>query len=203
MLLAGCNTPQTVRQESFPVGRSGDVPITKVAIVPFTASGTLARSGPTNSTESADTIRRLVTRYVSEALSAKGVRVIPADDFQAALDRSNIQGTTLERRAVANVAAFEFGAQGVVFGDVTRYRDRAGSAAGATEAAGVGFQVQLFHAPAARRLWSAVFDETQRPLNENLLNAPRYPGGGTRWLTADELARWGARELARSMPAGP
>jgi hypothetical protein len=36
-----------------------------------------------------------------------------------------------------------------------------------------------------------------------VLQTIRYPGGGTRWLTLEELARWGAREVARDLPAGP
>jgi hypothetical protein len=47
-----------------------------------------------------------------------------------------------------------------------------------------------------------VFNETQRPLSSNVLVASRYPGGGSRWLSAEELARWGAEETARSMPIG-
>jgi hypothetical protein len=65
----------------------------------------------------------------------------------------------------------------------------------------VAFEVTLFAAPSGQKLWSARFDETQRALSENVLNARRYPGGGTRWLTAAELARWGAQAAAGAMPA--
>ena len=30
----------------------------------------------------------------------------------------------------------------------------------------------------------------------------RYPGGGSRWLTAAELARWGAAAAAKSLVEG-
>ncbi len=58
----------------------------------------------------------------------------------------------------------------------------------------------LFDAPAATRLWSATFDETQQPMSTNLFNLGRYPGGGTRWLTAEELSKWGAEGVASSFP---
>ena len=62
---------------------------------------------------------------------------------------------------------------------------------------------RLCSAPGARRLWSGQFDETQQPLSENVLSASRYPGGGSRWLTAEELATWGARETALTIPLIP
>ena len=145
-----------------------------------------------------------MTRYVSEALAARGVRVIPAEDFGLALQGAGIDPSVgEERRPMTNLAAFEFGADGVLTGVVTRFRDRTGQSLAAANPASVGFRVMLLDAPAGRRLWSGTFEETQQPINENLLNVRRYPGGGTRWLTAEELARWGADEMSKSMPAGP
>jgi hypothetical protein len=201
LLLAGCAF-DTVRQETFPaLQERGGVTVSKVAIVPFGARGDLARIGPQNTTVTAEEVTQLVTRYVSEALTARGAQVVPADDFRVALANAGVDPSVPEnRRAVANLAAFEFGADGVVTGDVMRFRDRTGQSLAAANPASVGFTVTLLDAPAARRLWGGTFEETQQPLTENLFNASRYPGGGSRWLTAEELARWGAREMSKSMP---
>lgn len=202
--LGGCAF-DTVRQETFPaLSDRGGVTVSKVAVAPFTVGGDLARTGPQNSTETAESVSKLVTRYVTEALAARGVRVIPADDFRIALDAAGIDPTVpTNRRPVSNLAAFEFGADGVLTGVVTRFRERTGQSLAAANPASVGFRVMLLDAPAARRLWSGTFEETQQPINENVLNVRRYPGGGTRWLTAEELARWGADEMSESMPVGP
>ncbi len=56
-------------------------------------------------------------------------------------------------------------------------------------------------ATAVQRVWSSQFDETQRALSENLFNANRYPGGGMRWLTAAELAQWGADAAVDTLPS--
>jgi len=177
------------------------VVVTRVAIVPFGVRGDLARLGPQNTTATREEITKVVTRYLSEALAARGVQVVPADDFQQALASADIDPALAgSRRPVANLAAFQFGSDGVVTGDVIRFRDRTGQSLAAASPASVGFSVLLTDAPAARRLWSGTFEETQQPLNENLLNARRYPGGGTRWLTAEELAKWGAEEMSQSMP---
>jgi len=67
----------------------------------------------------------------------------------------------------------------------------------------VSFSAILYAAPVAHRFWNKAFDETQRPLSEHILNAPRYPGGGTRWLTAAELAQWGAQAMVDTIPVAP
>jgi len=201
LLFLGCGF-DTVRQQVFPaMEEKGGVVVTRVAIVPFGARGDLARLGPQNTTATREEITKLVTRYLSEALAMRGVQVVPADDFQQALTSAGIDPTLPEsRRPVANLAAFQFGANGVVTGDVIRFRDRTGQSLAAANPASVGFSVLLTDAPAAHRLWSGTFEETQQPLNENILNARRYPGAGTRWLRAEELAKWGAEEMSQSMP---
>ena len=40
-------------------------------------------------------------------------------------------------------------------------------------------------------------------MTENVLLTPRYPGGGTRWLTAEEFAQFAASELAAAVPLAP
>jgi len=37
----------------------------------------------------------------------------------------------------------------------------------------------------------------------NVLRARQYPGGGARWLSASELARWGAQRAVQRMAAQP
>ena len=64
----------------------------------------------------------------------------------------------------------------------------------------VGFEVTLYTAPGSQKLWNGVFNETQQALSENILSTYRYPGGGMRWLTAEELAQWGAEETVLQIP---
>ena len=107
----------------------------------------------------------------------------------------------LDPRAGAALVASEFAATAVLLGKVYRYREREGQAYGAQRPASVGYEVTLFEAPHGQRLWTSRFDETQQPLTADLFNAQRYPGGGRRWLTAAELARWGAGGAAQALAA--
>ena len=121
---------------------------------------------------------------------------MPFSDLKAAFDAKGIPAPRLDAAAAARVAAEEFGASAVLLGEVTRYRDRSG-----TVPASVAFQMTLYRAPGGERAWVSSFDETQRPLSENIVNARRYPGAGSRWLSAAELARWGAESAIQALPS--
>jgi len=198
LLLEGCPKPApVVRQQRF----SATPEATQlVAIVPFYPRPTLTRSSGEGGV-SPDEAASLVTRFVTEALAGQGFAVVPAVDVEVAFTGSGVPVPRLDPRASATLAAREFGATGVLLGEVLRYRERGGAAYGTSRPASVSFLVTLYQAPTGERLWRGQFDETQQALGANVLNAPRYPGGGTRWLTAGELARWGAGEIATTLRA--
>jgi len=174
----------------------------KVAVMPFHAEVPTGHSiGATESvtTDSA----ALVASYVSDALVQSGIAVITPSDLEMAFANS-AQGVPRQQPLVAaQRASADFGATSVVLGRVTRWRQRVGSAAGATQPASVAFEVSLYEAPTGRRIWTGRFDETQKSITESVFRAREYPGGGTRWLSAEEFARWGAREVVKSLLGSP
>jgi len=195
---AGC--AQTVESRDFPALRERRESITRIAVAPLRAAGGLAQKRESATSVAPDVATALVGRYLSEALQRRGIPVVPADDVARVLATQVPANQRLVPRAVARVVAAEFGADAVLMGDVTRYRERSGQAAGTLHPAAVGFEVTLYSAPGAQRLWNGVFSETQQALSENVLSTYRYPGGGTRWLTAEELAQWGAKETVAAIP---
>jgi hypothetical protein len=161
----------------------------RIAVLPFAAAPGAA------ATATADALASVF----AQALSARGLAVIPPGDLSRALRAEEGVVPRLDPRRAAEFSQREFGATSVALGRVLRWREREGSAVGSTRPASVAFEVSLYAAPLPRRLWSGNFDETQRSLTENLLRARQYPGSGTRWLSASELAQWGAAELARTL----
>ena len=173
----------------------------KIAVVPFYPDPQLGSTiSPVKQLGAADTAD-LVAGFVADALTAQGFQVIPPNDVLAAFVARGQPLPRLDPRAAAPFVADTFGATSVLLGKVYRYREREGEALGSLRPASVGYEVTLFAPPAGRRLWSARFDETQQPLTADVFNAQRYPGGGRRWLTAAELARWGADGAAQSLAA--
>ncbi|HME71672.1 MAG TPA: hypothetical protein VKM54_17645, partial [Myxococcota bacterium] len=111
-------------------------------------------------------------------------------------------GAPADPVAAAKLAADRFNATGVLLGTLQRYRDLEGNPRSTSSPASVAFEVTFYAAPSGKKLWTARFSETQHSLNERPLDASRYPGGGTRWLTAAELAHWGADATVQSLTEG-
>jgi hypothetical protein len=192
-LLAGSACTPMVSSQERPALAELDAPLRRIAVMPFSATALLrAEQG-----EDAQRVAaQLVSRYVAEALGARGVEAIAPEDVAATLAEADTS-----QRASA-VLAQKRGADAVLLGELTRWEEREGETYGSLHAAAVGFRVTLQAAPSGRTLWTAEFDERQQPLSDNVLRAGQYPGGGSRWLTAEELARWGAGEVVRALPLG-
>ena len=183
--------------------------LAKIAVLPFAVSTEFTGSGTpgTATGNQGPEAAALVTRIASEAFAAAGFEVIPASDVMQVFQAAGQPVPRDDRIALAAAAAREFGATAVLSGTVYRYRERSGGELGTTQPASVGVELALHTSPGSRSLWSGRFDHTQHALSENALVAARYPGAGSRWLTAAELARWGietaARKLAKEQPAEP
>jgi hypothetical protein len=195
-LCLACGTvgapPVIIERSSGPVQPA----MSHLALAPFSPDPAL---GP----EVAEAVG-LVERFVAEELGRLGVDVIPVQDVRSAVERQGGgPARALDRATVSRVVVRDFAATGLLVGRVMRYRTRSGQGMGSTNPASVAFELVLYGLPDGRRLWSGVFDETQIPLSDGPGRARRYPGGGTRWLDAGELARWGAAQAAEALDRAP
>ncbi len=198
---------ESVRQSSHPALRERQKPIQKIAIAPFAVSRRLLDNPDRFGASSAELTGQLLSKHVAEALSRRGAVVVPSADVERALATAGIATDSragaearLVPPQVARVVAQEFGVDALLVGELRRWKEREGLAGMSDRGASVGFELTLFDAPTGQRLWSGDFDQTQRPLGDNVLDASRLPGGGSRWLSAEELARWGAQEIAKTVP---
>ncbi len=92
----------------------------------------------------------------------------------------------------------ELGVQAVLYGKIFRWVEREGSGYSVVQPASVAFSLYLIRVSDGAVIWRASFDETQRPISENIFALSLYGRFG--WLTADELARRGLDRLLAGFP---
>ena len=200
LALAGCSV---VRPAPVVQGQTLRMPpgaLKRIAVLPFSHRDTMRTSSDAGAT-TPEIAAELVARFMTEAMNKRGIQVIPASDLSTALSAQGLKPMDINPRTAAELAAAEFGATAIMIGQVSRYRERQGEKFGSTGAASVAFNATIYATDPVQRVWSRQFDETQRALSEHIVNARRYPGGGMRWLTAAELAQWGAESMVDELPS--
>jgi hypothetical protein len=64
----------------------------------------------------------------------------------------------------------------------------------------VAFDLYLVEVRTGETLWMGNFDETQKALSENILDLNVFLRRGSKWLSANELGRYGVQEIVKQMP---
>ncbi|HVP29469.1 MAG TPA: hypothetical protein VMW35_09950 [Myxococcota bacterium] len=195
-----CHTLPPVVQSQGVAPR--EAALRKLAVFPLRPSeAVLAQAASAGTT--ASFAARIVGNALSQQILGQGVAVVtPGTITGAGLGGSEPEAPPVDPVTAAQEATRRFGASGVLLGTLQRWRDRTGKPAAAATPASVAFSVTLYAAPSGKRLWTGRFDQTQHAANERPLEAARLPGKGSRWLSAEELAGFGAEEVAKALVAG-
>jgi TolB-like protein len=143
---------------------------------------------------------RTITRYVQEALERRYKdRVIALDEVSRVYQEIPRDDTKDTLRSLARKAGEALGADLMLVGTVWRYRDRVRDPLGPGSGASVAFDMYLIEVSSGKTVWKKRFDETQRPLTEDIRGAKVLLKKGARWLSADELARYGVEEAFKKI----
>jgi hypothetical protein len=203
------NTPPLLQAQTTATGE--EVRVERISVVPLlkgrvgsktseTLNATLNELffNPENITPDADIT---LTRLVHNALNKRyGDRTVPLSNVLA-FEESTVKDGGLDTpRTLAQRTGAALGANVVMGGYVWRYRDRKGGAYAAETTASVGFVLYLIDVSSGKMLWQGAFEETQRSLSENILDAKKFFERGGKWLTADELAHFGIQHIFKKYP---
>jgi len=138
-------------------------------------------------------LTRQMQRAMELKLDDKVVTLARAADIYDDLPQNRMVDTP---RQLAQRFGKATGADHVILGSVWRYRDRTPDMG-----ASVAFMVYLLEVDNGRRVWRGRFDKTQQALTDDLRNANSFfAKGGGRWLSAEELARFGIAQVLQSFP---
>lgn len=72
---------------------------------------------------------------------------------------------------------------------------------GVEKPASVGFDLHIYRLRDDKEVWKGKFDETQKPLSENILKIGSFFRRRASWLSAKELASVGMDELFARLPS--
>jgi len=92
------------------------------------------------------------------------------------------------------------GADAVLIGHIFRFVERKGNRASVESPASVAYDLHLIRVDGGDIIWTGHFDQTQRPLSENLLELGSFIKRGASWVTAEELAQGGLEDMMRRFP---
>jgi hypothetical protein len=147
--------------------------------------------------------RNTLTRLLQEKMEAVGTfKVLPAEKVQEALSQSDKRQFDLTPTRSSIRLGKTLNMDFIFVGFLFRFEERIGSSIGAEKPASVGFDIHLIRLRDEKRLWDGKFDETQKPLSENLFKIGSFVRRRASWLTAEELSSVGMDEMLRRFP-GP
>ena len=184
-ILLACSNPGRVVQHELRIEAASPVLLQRVAVAPF------ASVQPDGDAAVVSGLQ--VAGFVADALAEHGMDVIPPSDLVTSPVGAD------EIAATALAVAQHFGASALLVGELSHFREPGASRDGGFSPAQIRFDVTLYEAPRGELVWRASFHYTQQSFTANPLAAIRYPGRGFRWISASELARWGAGEVARAL----
>lgn len=185
-------TPQVVRPDRPEMDRPSGVVRSDISLSMPQAAPRLSQATTTVPAEAATTVARIFARRLRHH---SGLAVVPPDQAAPAVAELRARAAELPPEELARRVALALETDAALLGVLRVYKERVGSRYGA-EPAVVGFEVMLV-APDGRVLWVGNYYEEQRPLTEDIWG---FFARGLGFVTAEELASYGAEQLAEQFP---
>lgn len=144
-----------------------------------------------------------LTRLLEQKMEAPGTfKVLPLEKVEEAFSQIERRQFELKPMRSSIQLGKTLNMDFIFIGVLFRFEERIGSSIGAEKSASVGFDVHLIRLKDEKMVWTGKFDETQRPLSENLFKIGSFVRRKASWLTAEELSSVGMDEMLKKFP-GP
>jgi len=164
------------------------------AVCPF-CKGTYRKGGILPSSQNT------LTRLLQEKMETMGTfKVLPLEKVEEALSQSERRQFEIKPMRSVLQLGKTLNMDFIFVGFLYRFEERIGSHIGAEKPASVGFDIHLIRLRDEKMVWQGKFDETQRPLSENLFKMGSFIRRKASWLTAEELSSVGMDEMFKQFP---
>ncbi len=188
----GCS-PKYVSTAAVP--NWADAGIRKVVVIPFIAMPDGNEKGLRNAKVSPDGVTQVYSTFYSQ-FESLGYLSVPYDE----VDRDRIALPGPVAIDLVRSVGEKTGVDAILTGVVTRYEERVGGPVGIRKPASVGFEARLINAKDGTILWTGKYAETQKSLTEDLSMILIFIQRGGKWLTAEQLTRYGVNEMLKTLP---
>jgi PBP1b-binding outer membrane lipoprotein LpoB len=140
----------------------------------------------------------ITAELYAHAVSMGGWEVVPQDDVDDAMQQmAPTTPADLNQNALA--MGRKVAADAVIFGTVSRYRERVGYNYAAQTPAAVAMSLYLLDEKSGQVVWTGKFAKEQKSLSENFFDLPNFIEHGARWVRAQDIAAQGIREALNDM----
>lgn len=151
-----------------------------------------------NLVEGAD---QIMTRLVNDMLKIRFMDQMVTMEEAAAVYGDVIRDQALNTpRKLAKTFGEKLQADLVVVGTIWRFREKGTVKEISDSPASIAFSVYLMEVASGKRLWRNLFDGTQKILSDDVLGGFKQIKMGPRWLSVNELARYGVKSVFRTFP---
>ncbi|MCC7201385.1 MAG: hypothetical protein IT393_01810 [Nitrospirae bacterium] len=188
----GCS-PKYVSTATVP--NWADAGIRKVVVIPFIAMPDGDQKGLRSARVSPDGVTMVYSTFYSR-FGELGYLSIPYDE----VDKDELAAPGPVSVDLVRAVGEKTGGDAILTGVVTRYEERVGGPVGIRKPASVGFEARLINAKDGTLLWTGKYAETQKSLTEDLSMILIFIQRGGKWLTAEQLARYGVNEMLKTLP---
>jgi len=144
----------------------------------------------------------ILARFIYQKMEAlERFNITPVEKVKEALAPFLVKGG-FEEKPIPSATRLgrELKVDFVLLGYLFRFEERIGSALGVEKPASVGYDLHLFRIKDGVEVWRGRFDETQKPLTDDLLKIGSFFRRKAQWLTAEELAMVGMDEMLKKLP---
>lgn len=144
----------------------------------------------------------MMMRLVHSVLNSRySGHVVPLNDVRTAYDGLRLDGSKDSPRTLARRLGRRLSADLMLVGTVWRYREKGAIDGLPDKPASVAFALYLVEPESGRRLWRGIFDMAQEIAFQDMARFSSRIKMGLKWLSADELARHGVKEVFRPFPS--
>lgn len=190
---AGCSSTKYVSTATVP--NWAEARVSKVIVIPFIAMPEGDQKGLRSARVSPEGVTQVYSAFYSQ-FEGLGYLSVPYDE----VDRDKVASPGPVSVDLIRSVGEKTGGDAILTGVVTRYEERIGGPVGIRKPASVGFEARLISAKDGTILWTGRYAETQRSLTEDLSMIFIFIQRGGKWLTAEQLTRYGVSEMLKTLP---